>query len=54
MSRPGRVPSISWDNIAEETAAVSDTGLQLVNVHWIASLNDHPSGVQGRRWRLQL
>ena len=53
-SRSGRVPTKSWDNIAEETAAISDTGSQLVNAYWIAGLNDYPSGEQGRRWRLQL
>jgi hypothetical protein len=54
MSRPGRVPSISWDNIAEETAAISDTGLELLNAYWITGPNDYPSGDQGWRWRLQM
>jgi hypothetical protein len=47
ISRPGRVPSTSYDYFAQETVAISDTGMQLVNAYWITGLNDHASGEQG-------
>jgi hypothetical protein len=45
---------VSWDDIAQEKAAISDIGLQLVNVQWIAGLKNYPSGDHGMRSREQL